>query len=325
MTKLYRLGAFLVLAPGVAMTQQAQNSTPSQKAIGSGLTLATLEGLTLKFERLPEFGVLAPGQTDHARGKGLILLSIAAAAGVQRNWVEAHGLLGTSMLECSELDGLAYRSLFGFDRSGKGLGGGKMSETLELANVQFVSSSNTPITRESIVFRRESVIYAASWNLRGRFVYNRAGNWGRLYKPEPGHFTNDRLVEVLRAGVSVYDDLNKQGYRDETLRAVLGTAFAVLTYDRAAIPRDIRIASLVGTGQVFQDALQAALASLRKLPPAHSQEVLDEIEKQLRWREQKVDDQMLSPETPDQLQTLLRILDTDLDGVQRAAKSEKTK
>ena len=82
---------------------------------------------------------------------------------------------------------------------------------------------------------------------------------------------------------------------------------------------------LIGSGQVYIDALRAALASLRKLPSDHSQDVIEKIEQELRTRNLKIDDQMLLPDHPDQLQALLQLLEADLDDLPRSAKSEKIK
>ena len=309
----------MLLALFWACLSFAQSSMSSQAAIGSGLTASTLKNLN--YDQLPHFGVLPPGKTDHARGKGLILMGIAATSFGKGNWVQAHGLLGTSMLECGVLECNAYRSLFGFDRGGAG---GKMSETLEMDNGLLLRGGTKAVVGNSIILRREMVMYSASRHLRGRFIYNRAGNYGRDYSPQPGRDAQE-LISDLRLGVKVYDELHKKGYRDETLECVLGTAYAVLMFDRVQVSRDVGINGLIGSGQVYIDALRAALASLRKLPSDHSQDVIEKIEQELRTRNLKIDDQMLLPDHPDQLQALLQLLEADLDDLPRSAKSEKIK
>lgn len=230
---------------------------PAQKRVtfdNKVLSFETLDRIE-KYEELPKYGLVAPEQYNHKSGKYLVVLALKAMSWFKGNWLMAHGLLGTNMLDVNAYDRSGYQSLF-----------------LSLIQrykmyASYLNDNNISLLTEgirkpsgslrSIISIREALIYLVSWQLNARYIYTADGNFGRRYLPERGRKSNEQLKQLLIDGLKVYRQLAEMGFDDKTLKDTLGMAYASLDYDGVylsyADTRDL------GVLQVYSDALTATL------------------------------------------------------------------
>lgn len=317
----------LFLIPVVQLpTYGQQDATPNvstarEKQKGpASLSPKALESLT--YEDLPKYGIVGPGKKDHARGKGLILLSLKATGYFKGAWVQAHGLLGTTMLQCDVRDYLAYHSMFASISVNRGykLYASTLVADALLAEYQLGPGGfHYPLKKaRSVVLRRESVIYSIAQNIGARFTFDSHGNWGRNYGPEPGRKSNEGLLRVFEVGVALFKELQSRGYKDKTLRDALGITVAVLEFDGTYV--DIRSTIALGhPATIYRDALHATVAEMKRTPD-HSRNFLQELGLQMEARGLAANDQVLLPDPedpPENFLAMLAIIDQDLDAIEQ--------
>ena len=270
-----------------------------------------------KFEDLVNYGLLAPDQYNHTSGRNLVMLALNATSYFKGDWVRAHGLLGVTMLDVGIYDSIAYRSLFLSLSFPKGY---KMYANYLADNSLLYSPFilGEKLKTDSIITKREAAITAAAWELHGRYTYNKEGNFGRNYFPEPKRKSNEKLKIVLSEGMNVYKGLKSRGYDDKTLRDTLGMVYASLVFDGAYSGTELEYL-ILGTHQVYLDTLKATLERLKKAGKEHSLDFLEELAIQMILRDLAANEKILLPTTNDteNFQAILKIIEKDLDSIQK--------
>ena len=223
----------------------------------------------------------------------------------------AHGLLGTELLNAHHIDKLAYRVLF----SQLLVRGDKMTASLAVDHALLMDYSSGlglgPVDRQSIVTRRESLIAAIGEQISDRFTYNCKGNFERSYQPRLDCARTMEQEQLVRMGIDLFEELKSSGVIDETLRTAVGALFAVAKFDGRDM-RGLGVAELLGTGQIYVDALAASLSYFRTLRADHSDAFLADLELRLSVRHRITHDCFLLPDSTQQLEKLLALIDRDL-------------
>ncbi len=276
----------------------------------------------LTFGDLPRFGLLPPGETDHLRGKNVILLAMAVGPMGRGDWVAANALLGIELLDADSLVKHAYRSLFRSLLSDQC----RIHSAILFEEPLFTDYDGTgkgahisPTTdRNSLIFRRESSIISAASNLNSRFIYNDYGNFSREYSPQPQREMNIGLVKTFKAGMSVFLELKARGVVDETLGDLLGMLYASLVFDKShqslysetALPHPL---------QLYSDALADTVEYFKTADPESSRN--DPFLSKLclsmgsRWLNGKYDS-LLFPTDSKERDAVLLIVSDDLNAIQ---------
>lgn len=313
---------FLVFVSLVIVSGACQGSNPLESVqleeTASQPTELNLKKLQKEVtDKLRKYGVFLPPRSeehDHERGKGLISLAIRATSYLNGDWVLAHGLLGAILLECDVLDMLAYKSLFLSLVHGSKLYSSSLSDAL-LTEYKLEKHAVTPISRKSIIFRRESILAALAHNLESRYIYDEKGNFGRHYGSEDRK-SNNVMLQNLETGLQFYNDLKQFGYVDKTLRDALGMAFASLRHDAHLMSSYSSLVVVPGPPlQIYSDALEATLNRL-KAKPGHSHNFLEELALEMGIRGLADDDHILLPRDQRNFEAILKIIDKDLAEIQ---------
>jgi hypothetical protein len=288
-----------------------QPNTPTVD-VGNSPNLQSLDKAE-HFEDLGKYGLVSPDAHNHKAGSNLIMLGLKANAFGKGDWVMAHGLLGVSMLDVDVIDGIAYRSLFlpyAFIHTFK-----MNASHLINNNALLMEVNGVPKSSKSIIARREAAIYTMSHHLNGRYVYNREGNFGRNYSPEPNRKSNEQLMQTLEAGLKIVAELEGMGFDDKTLKDTLGIGYASLEYDHVDL-RDPNIYKL-GPLQVYRDTLNATLTKLRENRD-HSYEVLYQLGWEMQARGLAADDKMFLPKDQNNFEAMLKVVESDLAAIKRS-------
>jgi len=265
-----------------------------------------------KFEDLPKWGLVAPEQYNHEGGKNLIMLAIKANAIQKGDWVTAHGLLGTSMLDVDLLDRIGYKSLFS---SMFAIQGFKMyASSLDTDMGLIVDLDGTVKPTKSIIAQREGIIYTASNELEGRYVYNDAGNFGKNYLPEPNRKSNVKLTKILLNGLKVYNQLKTAGFDDKTLRDTLCITYASLDYDNVSV--DSTDIYYLGSLQVCKDTLKATLTKLNS-EKNNNYNFLQELGWEMQSRSLTSGDGILIPDDEKNFEAMVKVIEKDLDSIKK--------
>jgi len=296
---------FLILLFSVPPPSYAQNSQTQLKKVLSFESLDKIE----MYDDLPKYGLVAPNHKNHVSGKNLIMLALKATSFLKGDWVLAHGLLGVTMLDVEVIDFIAYRSLFmgGIKRS-------KMHSSYSGDNSLLAFQQKTTPNSKSIITKREAAIYLLSNELRSRYVYNDKGNFERNYDPQPGRKSNEKLKDAFKGGITVLQELSEMKYRDDTLRDILGMAYASLNHDSLFL--SFEETRSLGPLQVYSDALSATLKRFKENPD-HSYDLLNELEWEMQSRGLTINDQILLPVKNDNFQAILRIIEKDIDVIKK--------
>lgn len=267
-----------------------------------------------------EFRVHEPHRYDHVAGKQFITRALAKTAYGKGDWLQAYGLLGATLLQCDFHDRDAYKSLFlsvGYRSKLEAMG--VMPITLGAMSAD--GSGTVPVARPSVIFRRESAIYAIAENLAGRYMFDDSGSYRREYRPAQRR-QNDVLLASVQFAVAVLEDLNESNYVDLTLRDIVGVAIASLERDGVYVP--LKISMTIGSVQVHRDALDATLLALGK-NLEHGQSLFEELQTNMTIRRLETFDTMLLP--PPQgagkhsaHQTLIDIISNDIERIRVARK-----
>ncbi|QQG43202.1 MAG: hypothetical protein HYW45_03300 [Candidatus Daviesbacteria bacterium] len=289
-------------------SQLAQESTSFGDKVLSFNSLDKVE----KFEDLTKWGLVAPEQYNHTAGKNLIMLAIKANAIQKGDWVTAHGLLGTSMLDVDLLDREGYKSLFSsmFTIQGFKMYASSLNTDMGL----LVDIDGTVKPTKSIIAQREGIIYAASNELEGRYVYNDAGNFGKNYLPEPTRKSNAKLSKILLNGLKVYNQLRTAGFDDKTLRDALCITYASLDYDNVSV--DSTDIYYLGSLQVCKDALKATLTKLNS-EKDNNYNFLQELGWEMQSRSLASGDGILIPDDEKNFEAMLKVIEKDLDSIKK--------
>ena len=285
---------------------------PAQKRITFNKNVLSFETLDQieKYEDLPKYGLVAPEQYNHKSGKNLVLLALKATSWFKGNWLMAHGLLGTNMLDINVHDRTGYESLF-------------LSLTQRFKMyASYLNDDNTLLVDwvkpkeelKSIISKREAFIYLISTQLNARYVYNNEGNFGRNYTPEKNRESNNSLKQILFEGLKVYDQLKQQGFDDKTLKDTLGMAYASLDYDGVFL--SAKTTRPLGIPQIYSDALTATLTELKE-NPNHSYEFLEELGWEMQARDLSTFDEILAPSNDKNHQAILKIVEADLNHIRQ--------
>ncbi len=296
---------FLILLFSVPPPSYTQNSRTQLKKVFSFESLDKIE----KYEDLPKYGLVAPNHKNHVSGKNLIMLALKATSFLKGDWVLAHGLLGVTMLDFEVIDFIAYRSLFmgGIKRS-------KMHSSYSGDNALLVFRQKTTPNSKSIITKREAAIYLLSNELHSRYVYNDKGNFERNYDPQPGRKSNEKLKDAFKGGITVLQELSEMKYKDDTLRDVLGMAYASLNHDSLFLSFNETLS--LGPLQVYSDALSATLKKFKETPE-HNYDVLNELGWEMQSRGLVTNDRILLPVKNDNFQAILRIIEKDIDVIKK--------
>lgn len=289
-------------------SQLAEESTSFGDKVLSFNTLDKVE----KFEDLTKWGLVAPEQYNHTAGKNLIMLAIKANAIQKGDWVTAHGLLGTSMLDVDLLDREGYKSLFSSMFTIQGFKMYASSLNTDMGLIVDLDGSVKPT--KSIIAQREATIYAASNELEGRYVYNDAGNFGKNYLPEQNRKSNVKLSKILLNGLKVYNQLKKDGFDDKTLRDALCITYASLDYDNVSV--DSTDIYYLGSLQVCKDALKATLTKLNS-EKDNNYNFLQELGWEMQSRSLASGDGILIPDDEKNFEAMLKIVEKDLDSIKK--------
>jgi hypothetical protein len=208
------------------------------------------------------------GEYNNEIAKYLILLPLKAVADpnnktYDRNQTLGYGLLGTSLLNTGdEYPSLGYRSFFlgGSDIVGLYGASSKLEATfLNQGNIFLINTDLSIVPTDSIIRKREAVIYGTAFGLTDRYTY-RLSTHELVNESENYHITgsNVQLKKLLISGNEVFDDLKRKGYEDITLKYTLGILNASLKND------GIDTMSIneydFGTPQIFTDALKSTLS-----------------------------------------------------------------
>lgn len=265
-----------------------------------------------KFEDLSKWGLVAPEQYNHESGRNLIMLAIKANAISKGDWVAAHGLLGTTMLDVDLMDRIGYKSLFSSLFFMQGFKMYAINQDADMGLLVDIDGSVKPT--KSIIAQREGAIYTASSELEGRYIYNDAGNFEKDYFPEPGRKSNDRLKKVLLNGLKIYNQLNEAGFDDKTFRDTLCVAYASLDYDGVSISNtDIY---KLGSLQVCKDTLKATLSKLSGNKD-NNYNFLQELGWEMQSRSLAYNDGILIPDDEKNFEAMLKVFERDLDSIKR--------
>jgi hypothetical protein len=285
---------------------------PAQKRISfnkSVLSFDTLDKVE-KCEDLPKYGLVAPEQYNHKSGKNLVLLALKATSWFKGDWLMAHGLLGTNMLDVNVHDKSGYKSLFlSLTQRFK-----MYASYLNDDNTLLTSLSKPHKSLKSIIAKREASIYLISTELNGRYVYNNMGNFGRNYLPEKNRDSHKKLKQLLIDGLKVYGQLKEQGFDDKTLKDVLGMAYASLDYD--GIYLSVSEIRQLGVLQIYSDALIATLIELKE-KPNHSYEFLEKLGWEMQARNLSTFDDILAPSDDKNHLAILKIVEADLNQIRQ--------
>ena len=285
---------------------------PAQKRITFNKNVLSFEtlGQIEKYEDLPKYGLVAPEQYNHKSGKNLVLLALKATSWFKGDWLMAHGLLGTNMLDINVHDRIGYKSLF-------------LSLTQRFKMyASYLNDDNTLLVDwvkpkeelKSIIAKREAFIYLISEQLNARYIYNNEGGFGRNYLPEKSRKSHKKLKQLLVDGLKVYDQLKHQDFDDKTLKDTLGMAYASLDYDGVYLSvTDIR---QLGNLQTYSDALTATLTELKE-NPNHSNEFLEELGWEMQARDLSTFDEILAPSNDKNHQAILKIVEADLNHIRQ--------
>lgn len=290
------------------------SSKPSEEKVNFKESVLSFDTLNKaeRFEDLPKWGLVAPEQYNHESGKNLIMLALKANAIQKGDWVTAHGLLGTNMLDVDLLDRIGYKGLFSsmFTIQGFKMYASSLNTNMGL----LVDLDGTVKPTKSIIAQREGTIYAASNELEGRYVYNDSGNFGKNYFPEPNRKSNAKLSKILLSGINVYNQLKKDGFDDKTLRDTLCMVYASLEYDNVSVnSTDIYY---LGSLQVCKDALRGTLTKLNS-EKDNNYNFLQELGWEMQSRNLSDGDGILIPDDEKNFDAMLKVIEKDLDLIKK--------
>ena len=282
---------------------------PIEERVSFGEKVLSFETLDKveEYEDLAKYGLVAPEQYNHTSGKNLILLAIKANSFFKGDWVAAHGLLGTNMLDVDVIDRIGYKSLFLSLNVTQGF---KLYANNIMDDLALLAEPDGAVKKtKSIIAQREGALYSIANQLESRYIFNNAGNYGRNYFPESNRRSHDELKTALLSGLKVYNELLGKDFDDKTLRDSLCMAYASLDYDGVFIEgTDIY---KLGSLQVCTDTLKATLAKLAGKKD-HSANFLYELGWEMQARNLASDDKILLPEDEQNYETMIKVFEEDL-------------
>jgi len=265
-----------------------------------------------EYEDLEKYGLVAPEQYNHRSGKNLILLAIKANSFFKGDWVVAHGLLGTNMIDVDVIDRIGYKSLF---LSLNVMQGFKLYANSIMDDLALLAELDGGVKQtKSIIARREGSLYSIANQLEARYIYNNAGNYGRNYFSESNRQSNEELKTALLSGLKIYNELLGKGFDDKTLRDSLCMTYASLDYDEVSV-EGIDIYKL-GSLQVCTDALKATLTKLAGKKD-HSANFLYELGWEMQARNLASDDKILLPEDDESYEAMIVVFEEDLVAIKK--------
>ena len=256
-------------------------------------------------DNLKKFGLSAPNETDHQKGKALILLALQANANKHSDWALAHGLLGTSMLKASSIEKAAYKSFF---MSLNNYNYYKMNENQSLMFL-FDDIINAINKTNSLIVKRELVIMSISRYIHNRFTYNTSGDSKPIYTPEKNRKIHPQLKKMLDIGINVYSDFEDKEVDDQNLLSILGIAYAVLQFDNVTL-KDIDLRYLEPV-KIYNDTLKIALDTLIKRP-THGYKFLVILNSKMERKKLPVKDIMLFTTNKTSKQLIKTLIENDI-------------
>ncbi len=258
---------------------------------------------------LNKFGLCAPDETDHKKGKQLILLALKGDPVTSPDWVLSYGLLGTSMLNISPLEKAAYKSFF------LALNNFNFYKMTENQTLMFLV--NDPIealkTTESIITKRELIILGISRHIHNRFSYSSTGDSKKIYSSDKNRTSHKSLIALFSQGLILHNKIKDKKISDNTLKTALGMAYAVLTFDSAKLP-DNDLQALENS-QIYQDSLKITLDSLKDRP-THGYKFLMVLNSKMNRKKLPVTDTFLFSTKPLQKQAITNLINQDINKIE---------
>ena len=258
---------------------------------------------------LNKFGLCSPDDTDHKKGKQLILLALKGDPINSPDWVLSYGLLGTSMLNISPLEKAAYKSFF---LALNNFNFYKMTENqslMFLVNDPIEAFNNT----QSIITKRELIILGISRHIHNRFSYSSTGDSKKIYSSEKNRTSHKSLIELFSQGLILHNKIKDKKINDDTLKTVLGMAYAVLTFDSVKLP-DNDLQSLENV-TICQDSLKITLDSLKDRP-THGYKFLMVLNSKMNRKKLPVTDTFLFSTRQLTKKAIFNLINQDIDKIE---------
>lgn len=271
------------------------------------------------YDLLKKFRFMPPDKHDHKMGTELILVVLAATANGKGKWFTGYGLAGVSMLNISVIDRKAYESLFNHHQSSKMQTSCSTSNNSSLSHLYYLGNKFSYPKTKSLITKREAVIHAVCGEIKGRFIYNNEGNFGRNYDPDPKRIDKSKKLDLLNNGLKLYAELKGQGLRDKALEDSLGILYALLDYDYnlPLLISQIEELVLLSPLQIYRDTLKAVLKRLNKNPKDHSLNILSELGYEMSSRGLAAHDPLLVLDNKEDYVALLKLVERDLTSIER--------
>lgn len=285
--------------------------------------MATLENFSL-----PDYG-----EYDNKTAKYLIILPLKAIVdpNIENRSSEqtlGYGLLGASLLNTGdEYPMLGYRSFFlgGSDIVGLyGVSSKMEASFLNQGNIFLINTDLSIAPTNSIIRKREAVIYGVAFGLTDRYTY-RNSTRELVSNSETYHITESdkQLKNLLIQGNQVFDEIKSKGYEDLTLKYALGILYASLKNDGVSVENINEYK--FGTPQIYSDALTATLSKYPSEFDLEEKTFIELLTNELSNRDINMldlaffkknssrDTATLVDDTP----ALIKIIEEDLDKVSR--------
>ena len=266
---------------------------------------------------LSKFSLCAPNETDHEKGKQLILLALKGDPENSPDWVLSYGLLGTSMLNIPPLEKAAYKSFF---LALNNFNFYKMTENqnlMFLANDPIVALNNT----QSIITKRELIILGISRHIHNRFSYSITGDSKKIYSSDKNRGNHGSLKALFAQGLILHNKIKEKKINDHNLQTALGMAYSVLKFDNITVS-DIDI-SLLADSTIYQESLKITLNSLKDRP-THGYKFLIVLNSKMNHKKLPVTDTFLFSKKQLIKPDIINLINQDIDLIEIKDLNNKT-